>query len=161
MSAHNSQNKAAAGSASTQLKGASAVAAAAFAAGITYSWLEAFWRLLLTYNPEFSTKWVLWNGRVGDIAAMWLTISVLSALVGVGLYWMWRSKGQIGSLMEWTVLLVGSAIAAPMIGEIGTPAGSVASGAGSASAVAVIAYTLLGLVIIICSVVIARLRRGR
>lgn len=159
MSTHISHDQAATGSALTQLKSASPVAAAAFAAGIAYAWLEALWRLLLTYNPDFSAKWSLWNGRVGDIAAMWLTISVLAALVGVGLYWLWRNKDRIGFIMDWTVVLIGSAIAAPMIGEIGTPAGSVATGNGSASAVAVIAYTLLGLVIIVCSVVIARLHR--
>ena len=161
MSTHNTHNQNASATDLIQLKGASPVAAAVFAAGIAYAWLEALWRLLFTYNPDFSAKWVLWNGRVGDIAAMWLTISVLAALVGVGLYWLWRNKDHIGSLADWTVLLIGSAIAAPMIGEIGTPAGSVATGNGSASAVAVIAYTLLGFVIIICAVVITRLHRHR
>jgi hypothetical protein len=42
---------------------------------------------------------MLWQGRVGDIAAMWLTIS------GVA------------------VVVILSAIMAPLIGEIGTPVG--------------------------------------
>jgi hypothetical protein len=38
------------------------------------------------------------------------------------------------------VVLVGSAIAAPMIGEIGNTTGSVATGAASTNVVAIIAY---------------------
>lgn len=137
------------------------VAAAVFAAGIVYAWLEALWRLLFTYYPSFSARWVLWNGRVADIAAMWLTISGLAAVAGVGLYLLWRRKEHVGTIATWTIVLIGSAIAAPMIGEIGTPAGSVSTGAGSSSTAAVIAYTLLGLVIIGAAVLLVRLHSRR
>jgi len=135
------------------------VAAAAFAAGIAYAWLEALWRLLFTYNPDFDARWVLWNGRVGDIAAMWLTISVLAVLAGLGFYLLWKRRDHVGHIAEWTIILIGSAIAAPMIGEIGTPAGSVADGAGSTAAVVVFAYSLLVVVIVVCGALILRLRR--
>ena len=141
----------------THLKGASPVAAAALAAGIAYAWLEALWRLLFTYYPDFDAKWVLWNGRAGDIAAMWLTISVLAAATGGGLYLLWRGKDRVGAFVDWTVVLLGSAVAAPMIGEIGTPAGSISTGAGSAGAVAIIAYSLLVLVVAVCAFVLMRL----
>jgi len=123
------------------------VAAAAFAAGIAYAWLEALWRLLFTYNPDFDARWVLWNGRVGDIAAMWLTISVLAVLAGLGFYLLWKRRDHVGHIAEWT------------IGEIGTPAGSVADGAGSTAAVVVFAYSLLVVVIVVCGALILRLRR--
>jgi hypothetical protein len=124
------------------------VGAAAFAAGITYAWLEALWRLLFTYYPNFDANWVLWNGRVGDIAAMWLTISGIALVVGVGLYLLWRGRSRVGTVADWTVVLVGSAVAAPMIGEIGNTTGSVAGGAGSTDMVAIIAYSILGVVVV-------------
>jgi uncharacterized membrane protein YeaQ/YmgE (transglycosylase-associated protein family) len=114
--------------------------AAAFAAGILYVWLEATFRLLFTYFPAFNANWVLWNGRVGDIAAMWLTISGVSIVAGIILYLIWRRSEGVGSLADWTIVLIGSSIAAPMLGEIGQSAGSVTTGAGSASATTVIAY---------------------
>jgi hypothetical protein len=49
------------------------------------------------------------------------------------------------------IVLIGSAIAAPMIGEIGQTSGSYTTGAGSANANAVIAYILLGPVVIGCA----------
>jgi hypothetical protein len=138
---------------------ASPVAAAAFAAGIAYAWLEALWRLLFTYYPNFDSDWVLWNGRVGDIAAMWLTISGFAIVIGLGLYLLWRHRDHVGMIAEWTVVLVGSAIAAPMIGEIGNTTGSVAAGAGSTDVVAIIAYSILAVVVIGAALVLAALRR--
>jgi hypothetical protein len=100
------------------------VVAAAFLAGIIYMWGEAFFRLIFTYNANFDAFWVLWNGRVGDIAAMWLTISgvalVIFYLFG---YLVFRRRTRLGSITFWTVLLLISAIVAPLIGEIGTPIG--------------------------------------
>jgi hypothetical protein len=136
-------------------------AAAAFAAGIVYLWGEAAFRLLFTYYPGFDADWVLWNGRVGDIAAMWLTISGIAAITGTGLYLAWRHRERVGSVTAWMIVLIGSAIAAPMIGEIGNTAGSYTTGAGSAQDVAIIAYTLLGLVVIAAAAAFARLRPRR
>lgn len=58
-------------------------------------------RLLFTYNPDFNTAWQLWDGRPGDVAAMWLTISVVAAVAGVGLYLLWRRKSRVGSVADW------------------------------------------------------------
>ena len=139
----------------------SPLAAAAFAAGITYAWAEALWRLLFTYYPGFDADWVLWNARVGDIAAMWLTISGLGFVDGVTLYLLWRRRDGVGTIADWTVVLIGSAIAAPMIGEIGNTTGSVANGAGSTDMVAIIAYSILGLVAVACGLVLAKLHARR
>lgn len=140
---------------------ASPFAAATFAAVIFYVWLEALWRLLFTYYPSFDAKWVLWNGRVGDIAAMWVTITILAILIGFTLYLIWRKKKYVGFIAEWTVVLISSAIAAPMIGEIGNTFGSVNTGSGSADMVAIIAYSILGLVIVVSGILIAKMRRVR
>lgn len=98
--------------------------AAGFLAGITYMWVEAIFRLLFTYNPSFNAKWVLWQGRVGDIAAMWLIMWVASLLVFFLAYFLiFRGRTRVGSIGFWTILLLVSAIVAPLIGEIGTPIG--------------------------------------
>ena len=141
--------------------GASPAAAATFAAGIVYVWMEAIFRLLFTYYPSFDERWQLWSGRVGDIAAMWLTITVIAAAAGVGLWWLWRGREAAGRIGGWTILLIGSAIGAPMIGEIGTPLGSPSTGNGSTSAVAVIAYSILGVVVIVTAALLARLHARR
>lgn len=141
--------------------GAYPAAAAAFAAGIIYVWGEAAFRLLFTYFPDFNAAWVLWDGRVGDIAAMWLTISVAATVAGVALYLAWRRKQSVGTFGGWMIVLVGSAVAAPMIGEIGQTSGSYATGAGSADANAVIAYTILGITVIACGGAFAWLRSRR
>ena len=141
--------------------GATPTAAAAFAAGIIYVWMEALFRLLFTYYPSFNARWQLWNGRVGDVAAMWLTISGVAVVAGVGLYFLWRGKDRVGAVADWTILLIGSAIAAPMIGEIGQGAGSPTTGTGSTSAVAVIAYALLAVVVIVSAALLARLHLRR
>jgi hypothetical protein len=143
------------------LTGAYPAAAAAFTAGIVYLWGEAAFRLLFTYFPGFDAQWVLWNGRVGDIAAMWLTISGVAVVTGVATYLLLRGRERVGSLAAWMIVLIGSAIAAPMIGEIGQTAGSVATGAGSSSATTVIAYVILALVVIAAGAAFARLRTRR
>ena len=144
-------------SATTKI-GASPIAAAAFAAGIAYAWLEALWRLLFQYYPSFDAKWVLWNGRVGDIAAMWLTITGLAAVVGVVLFLVWKGKDHVGRIGEWTVVLVASAIAAPMMGEIGQSTGSVSNGVGTSDGVAIIAYSILGVVVVASGLLLTRMR---
>jgi LPXTG-motif cell wall-anchored protein len=102
----------------------SPAAAAAFLAGIVYMWGEALFRLAFTYNANFDAFWVLWNGRVGDIAAMWLTISGVAAVIVFPLgYLFFRRRTHLGSIQVWTIVLILSAIIAPLIGEIGTPIG--------------------------------------
>ncbi len=47
---------------------------------------------------------------------MWLTMRGVAVLV----FW---GRARLGSIWFWTTLLIISAIAAPLIGEIGTPIG--------------------------------------
>lgn len=141
--------------------GAYPAAAAAFLAGLVYLWGEAAFRLAFQYYPSFDAKWVLWNGRVGDIAAMWLTISAAATAAGAGAWLAWRRRERVGSIRAWMIVLIGSAIAAPMIGEIGQASGSVTDGVGSIDAVAYIAWTLTGLVVIGCGAAFALLRSRR
>jgi hypothetical protein len=103
---------------------ATPVIAAAYAAGIGYMWLEAAFRIAFTYSPSFNGRWMLWNGRVGDIAAMWLTISGVSLVLFFGFgYWLFRGRTRVGTIVWWTIALIVSAIVAPLVGEIGTPIG--------------------------------------
>ena len=138
---------------------ASPAAAAVFTAGLVYLWGEAGFRLAFTYSPGFNADWQLWNGRAGDIAAMWLTISVVAVAAGAGLYVLWRSKDHVGSIADWTVLLLASAVATPMIGEIGQGAGSPSTGTGSTRAVTVIAYAILAVVAVVTAALLARIHR--
>ena len=97
--------------------------AAAFLGGIVYMWVEAIIRLLFTYT-NLAEVYVLWQARVGDIAAMWLTMWVVAALAFFGFgYLAFRGRARVGSIWIWTILLLISAIVAPLIGEIGTPMG--------------------------------------
>ena len=100
-------------------------AAAAFAAGIVYMWTEAAIRLIFTWIPDVPATYNLWpglnGGRVGDIAAMWLTMGVLAVIMFVVLgRFVWRGRASVGTYRWWTIALVVSAIAAPIIGEYGT-----------------------------------------
>ena len=105
--------------------GATPLAAAGFLAGIVYMWVEALFRLLFTYNANFDAAYVLWQARVGDIAAMWLTMWVVAVLVFfVFGFLIFRGRARVGSIWFWTILLIISAIVAPLIGEIGTPIGT-------------------------------------
>ncbi len=104
--------------------GAPPLVAAAFLGGIVYMWVEALFRLLFTYNANFDAFWVLWQARVGDIAAMWLTMWGVAVLVFfVFGFLVFRGRARVGSIWFWTIVLIISAIAAPLIGEIGTPIG--------------------------------------
>lgn len=103
--------------------GAVPLVAAAFLAGIVYMWVEAIFRLLFTYT-SLASVYVLWQARTGDIAAMWLTMSLVSVVVFfVFGYLVFRGRSQVGSVWLWTILLIISAIVAPLLGEIGTPIG--------------------------------------
>ena len=92
---------------------------------------------------------------------MWLTTSVAAVMVAGVLYWAWRRKPRVGSIADWTILLIASAIAGPMVGEIGQGAGSPRTGTGSAAAVAVIAYAILGAVVIGTAVLLGRIHTRR
>ena len=103
---------------------ATPLVAAAYAAGIVYMWGEAAFRIAFTNSPDFNAKWVLWNGRVGDIAAMWLTISVVSLALFFGLgYLLFKGRSHVGTIKLWTIALIVSVIVAPFIGEIGQAVG--------------------------------------
>ena len=102
--------------------GAAPRVAAAFVAGIVYMWAEALFRLVFTFT-SLPNVYQLYNARTGDIAAMWLTMSVVSLLVFFVLSARWRGRSQVGSILVWTIWLIVSAIVAPLIGEIGTPIG--------------------------------------
>ena len=103
---------------------ASPSVAAAVAAGIVYVWGEAIFRLIFTFFPDVPATYTLWSGRAGDIAAMWVTISVAAVVVFAVLSRLvWRGRDHVGSLLMWTIVLIVSAIAAPLIGEYGTPFG--------------------------------------
>jgi FtsH-binding integral membrane protein len=103
-------------------KGASPTAAAGYLAAIVYIWLEAILRIILT-NTMLLANFMLWNYRVGDIAAMWLTMSVVAIIVFVLAAYGFRSRTNVGSITFWTALLVISIIIAPLLGELGTPNG--------------------------------------
>ena len=104
--------------------GATPLAAAGFLAGIVYMWVEALFRLLFTFNANFDATYVLWQARVGDIAAMWLTMGGVALLVFLVFgFLVFRGRARVGSIWYWTILLIISAIVAPLIGEIGTPIG--------------------------------------
>ena len=103
-------------------QGASPIAAAGYLAAIVYMWLEAILRILLT-NTMLLANFMLWNYRVGDIAAMWLTMSVVAIIVFVLAAYGFRGRANVGSISFWTALLVISIIVAPLIGEYGTPLG--------------------------------------
>ncbi len=96
--------------------------AAAYVAALAYVWMEAFLRYFAT-NTTLLANLVLFNARDGDIAAMWLTMGIVAAVAFGIAFLAFRRKASVGSLTLWTVLLIVSAIVAPLIGEIGTPIG--------------------------------------
>ena len=103
---------------------ASPTVGAAFAAGVVYIWGEALFRLVFTFFPDVPATYSLWSGRAGDIAAMWLTISVVAVLVFLVLgRFVWRTRDHVGTIRMWTIVLIVSAFVAPLIGEFGTPFG--------------------------------------
>ncbi len=96
--------------------------AATYVAALAYVWMEAFLRYFAT-NTTLLANLMLWSARDGDIAAMWLTMGVVAAVAFGVAFLAFRRKASVGSLSLWTVLLIVSAIVAPLIGEIGTPIG--------------------------------------
>ena len=107
--------------ADSNAEGANPLVASAFIAGIVYVWTQAILRLLGTFNA-LPASFTLWQDRAGDIAAMWLTMAVLAGLVFVVLgRFVWRGRTSVGTYRLWLILLVVSAIVAPIVGEYGTP----------------------------------------
>ncbi len=103
--------------------GTPAKAAAAYAAALAYLWTEAIVRYLAT-NTDLGSWYWLYSQRTGDVSAIWFTSVIVSLLVFFVLaYGFLRGRARVGSIYFWTVLLVVSAIIAPLIGEIGTPFG--------------------------------------
>jgi hypothetical protein len=101
--------------------GAPPKAAAGYAAGVAYLWGEAALRYLWT-NTSLGSFY-LYSQRTGDVSAIWLFSVVISLAGFVLVYAAFRKRERVGSVKIWTVLLVISAIIAPLVGEIGTPFG--------------------------------------
>lgn len=106
---------------------ATPLVAAAYVGSLTGIWAEAIIRLIFTYFPNVPNVYNLWpntaGGRDGDIAAMWVTMLVLVAASFVLAHYLFRGHASVGLVRTWTIILIVSAIIAPLIGEIGTPIG--------------------------------------
>lgn len=101
----------------------SSKAIAALIAGTIYMWLEAIFRLLGTWTT-FASVYRLWQPRDGFIAAMFLTISIISIVIYLILaYAVMKKPKSIKSFTLWVIILTVSVVVAPLIGEIGTPVG--------------------------------------
>lgn len=106
---------------------ATPLVAAAYVGSLTGIWAEAIIRLIFTYFPNVPNTYNLWpntaGGRDGDIAAMWVTMLVLVAVSFVLARYVFRGRASVGLVRTWTIILIVSAIIAPLLGEIGTPIG--------------------------------------
>jgi len=96
-------------------------AAAAFGATIVYIWAECFLRLWFAKGGDAVLR--LWARRAGDIAGMWLAMIVVGVAAYAILAAAWKRRAAVGSLRFWTILLVASALLAPLIGEWGQTLG--------------------------------------
>src|SRR5438876_852614 len=83
--------------------GTAPLVAAGFLAGIVYMWVEALFRLLFTNNANFDAVYVLWQARVGDIAAIWLVSLIVFFVFG---FLVFRGRSRVGSIWFWTILLI-------------------------------------------------------
>ena len=120
-------------------------------------WAEMVFRYAFTHSPSFNSDYyILWNGRPGDVASMWLTILLIQAIVFFVLAWLWRGRERVGSLRVWTIVLIVSAIAAPMLGELGTPA----TGTISPHTTDVIAWVVTAIAVILGAAALAWPRLG-
>ena len=102
-------------------KAASPKAAAAFAAVTAYVWAEAIIRIWFSKGGDAHLR--LWSQRAGDIAGMWLGMTVIGLVAYFVLYAVWRKKPSVGTIPAWTMVLVISTIIAPFIGEWGQGVG--------------------------------------
>ena len=102
-------------------KSASPKAAAAFAAATIYMWAEAIIRIWFSKGGDAHLR--LWTQRAGDIAGMWLAMIVIGLVAYSVLATVWRKRAAVGSIPVWTIVLIVSAIIAPVIGEWGQALG--------------------------------------
>jgi hypothetical protein len=102
-------------------KGASPKAAAAFAAGTIYMWAEGIIRLWFSKGGDAQLR--LWSQRAGDIGAMWLAMTVIGLVAYFALASAWRKRSAVGSIPMWTIVLIVSAIVAPLLGVWGQSIG--------------------------------------
>lgn len=92
---------------------ASPKVAATLIAGTEYMWLLAFLRLLGTYTTFWNT-YALYNASGGDVAGMWLYMSVAAVAVYLVLaYGLFRKRDHVGSLRLWIAVFAVSVIIAP------------------------------------------------
>jgi len=105
----------------TRAAGASPQAAAAFAAATIYMWAEAGIRIWFSQGGDAVLR--LWAPRAGDIAGMWLALVVIGLVAYLALAAAWRKRATVGTLAVWTIVLVVSAVVAPLIGEWGQAIG--------------------------------------
>jgi len=97
-------------------------AAAAYIFGIVYLWTEAVVRYLMT-NTTMGSWFMLYSTRTGDVVAIAVIEGVVAIILAALGYALFRKRPKVGSITIWTVILIVSAIIAPLIGEIGTPFG--------------------------------------
>lgn len=106
---------------------ATAHVAAAFVGTLVYFWAETALRLIFTYYPTVPATYDLWSGyeggRAGDVAAMLVTMTGAGLIAYLLARFLFRGRQGVGSVGAWTLILIVTAIAAPVIGEIGTPIG--------------------------------------
>ena len=101
--------------------GASPGVAAAFAAATIYMWAEGVIRIWFSKGGDAQLR--LWGPRAGDIAGMWLAMVIIALAAFFVLAAMWRKRTEVGSIRLWTIVLIVSAIVAPMLGEWGQSIG--------------------------------------
>ena len=65
----------------------------------------------------------LWTQRAGDIAGMWLAMVVIGLVAYFVLAAVWRKRTSVGTIPVWTIVLIVSAIIAPLVGEWGQSVG--------------------------------------
>ena len=101
--------------------GASPRAAAAFAAATIYMWAEGVIRIWFSRGGDRHLR--LWSQRAGDIAGMWLAMVVIAVVAYFVLAAVWGRRTAVGTITAWTIVLIVSAIIAPLIGEWGQALG--------------------------------------
>ncbi len=100
---------------------ASPKVAAAFAAGTVYMWAECILRIWFSKGGDAVLR--LWPQRAGDIAGMWLAMIVIGLVAYFALAAAWRKRSSVGTIPIWTIVLIVSAIVAPLLGEWGQAIG--------------------------------------
>ena len=101
--------------------GASPQAAAAFAAATIAMWAECVMRIWFSKGGDAVLR--LWAARAGDIAAMAVALLAIALVAYFALAAAWGKRTAVGTIPAWTVVLVLSAIVAPLLGEWGQAIG--------------------------------------